>query len=111
MPSLRYELPLEFGDDHTRRKYETRCNNLRATQTAQYVVAPLMTVKTRDGRLLTEGQEVRVSDFEHLPERTETSAGGSKTLVRSLTPAAQLAALIRRGVVLEASWTTGPEAA
>jgi hypothetical protein len=111
MPSLRYELPLEFGDDHTRRKYETRCNNLRAAQVVPFIVAPLMTVKTRDGRLLTEGQEVRVSDLEHVPSRIEGERGRPQTIVRSQSPEAQLAEFVRRGVVLEASWATGPEAA
>ena len=84
--NLRVGYALVFGDQAAQEAYEAECERARAVQRTRYAVAPRQSVTLHDGRVLSVGQEVRLSHFRS-DER----------------PAwAQLERLIRTGVVLEA---------
>lgn len=53
-----------FGDEATRDAYLARIEEIRRGMTVPYQVAPGSMVKLRDGRILREGDPVRVEDLE-----------------------------------------------
>jgi hypothetical protein len=97
--NLRSATPISFvRDSDQERAYELEVRRARDVQLVRFAVAPRQQVTTHDGRTLTPGAEVRLSDFTY-----SRDAG---------PPWRQLERLVDRGSVIESyRWPTGPEAA
>lgn len=52
-----------FGDDITRARWEALARKQCAESPFQFSVAPWQRIKTDDGRILIQGEEVKRSDF------------------------------------------------
>ncbi len=71
MTNIRQRTP-RFGDPFSQRAWEEKAERRRAEgarKKYKYVVAPGGLVVAHDGRVLTEGMEVRLTDFEDPPSR------------------------------------------
>ena len=71
MSNVRQVVP-RFGNEFSARAWEVKAERLRALGVRrgfEFIVAPMGKVMASDGRLLTEGMEVRLSDFTDTPAR------------------------------------------
>jgi hypothetical protein len=98
---LRANSPLQFGDDHTRHRYERTCATAKEQQRLRgqrFAVAPQQQLALPSGRTLVAGDAVSPADL--------LVRGGSIG-----TAEHELVSLVTTGVVLEADLPDGPAAA
>lgn len=66
-----------FGDEITRARWEELARKQCAESPFQFSVAPWQRIKTDDGRILIQGEEVRRSDFANWREFDRHIASGT----------------------------------